>query len=169
MHRVSVPLSIVVVVLLGLVGAMRGGTSGMAQEGTPEAEVLELEPGVTLETLRAGQADWLDPLNRLRFAPGAELTSEGDPSLSLVFVEAEALAVAVDVPVAVHRAGAAGQPPEAVAADEEFAAAAGDYFVVPPSVTLRLRNDGTEEAAILVSSILPVVAATPGPGTPDPA
>ncbi len=90
------------------------------------------------------------------------------PEISLGYVEVGALAITLDAPVTVTRAGAATAPGEAVAAGTEFTLAAGDYVVLPLLVDGEVRNDGQEAASVVVAAIIPSGMATPTAATPAP-
>jgi hypothetical protein len=151
--------------LLGLVVLGPVARTG-AQDGTPAAESFEFAPGVVGYPLAFAEGQEGPALYRVTVAPGAILAGgQVDPAISLVSVEAGALRVTIAAPVAITRGGGAGTP-EIVAAGTEFTAQAGDYFVTPPSVAGEYRNDGQEEASVLVASILPSAMAPATPGTP---
>ena len=189
MRRVSVPVSVLVVVLLGLVAAVGVPRLGAgAQEGTPPAgEEFAPPEGVTFEPLGFGTAEELPAapadllLARFGLEPGAVFPIEaGDPSVALVVVQEGALTVRVEAPVRVVRAATiaafatpgaeegAVPEPEEVAAGTEFTLEAGDSFVFPPNVAGEARNDGQERAVALVAFVAPLEGdgGTPAAGTP---
>jgi quercetin dioxygenase-like cupin family protein len=117
---------------------------------------------------------------RITLEPGAIFPSEvDDASAGLVYVEAGAVTVRIEAPIAVLRAaalatvvaggpqeGLPAPPAEAVAAGAEATLRAGDSFVFPSNVTSELRNDGDTPAVILAAVISPtqgVDAGTPNP------
>jgi hypothetical protein len=167
MRRFHVLLSIVAVVLLGILAF--GPTLGTrAQQGTPPAEGMEFAPGVLAYALAFAEGQEEPSLYRVTFAPGAVLTGgETDPSITLISMEAGAVTVTIDAPVAITRGGGATSP-EIVEAGTAFTAESGDYFVIPPLVAGEYRNDGQEEASAVVAAIIPAGMATPAAGTPAP-
>src|SRR5215212_11468198 len=122
MHRLLVLVSVVAVALIGL--AALGARAG-AQEATPVTEVVF--DGVEPEVLASGLIPAYPPepagmvLLHLRFGPGGRvLIPADDPGLDLVYVEAGAVTIHINVPgVAMRGAGLA--TPQAQA-QEEFAA-----------------------------------------------
>ena len=155
-----------VVVLLGGLLTLGPALSTRAQEGTPTVEGFEFAPGVVAYALAFAEGAEEPALYRVTFAPGAVLTGgEEDPSLSLVSMEAGAITVTIDAPVAITRGGGAGTP-EIVEAGTAFTAQAGDYFVIPPRVAGEYRNDGPEEASAMVAAMIPSEMATAAAGTP---
>ena len=167
MRRSRVLLPVAAVVLLFLV-AHRVGPTVDAQEGTPPAGGFEIAPGVTAEALAFAAEREAPPLYRLTFAPGVTYSFDPAPEISLVYVEAGALAITLDAPVTVTRAGATDAPGEAVAAGTEFTLRAGDYAAFPPLVDGEVRNAGQEAASVMVAGIVPSAMATPTAATPAP-
>ncbi len=168
MCRTPVLLSVAAVLLLGLIAAARVGPLAGAQEGTPPPGGFEIAPGVTAEGLAFAAGQAAPALYRLTFAPGVTYAFDPAPEISLVYVAAGALAITLDAPVTVTRAGATAAPGEAVAAGTEFALAAGDYAVFPLLVDGEVRNDGQEAASVVVAGIVPSAMATPTAATPTP-
>jgi quercetin dioxygenase-like cupin family protein len=152
--------------LLGLL-ALHTQPLAIAQEGTPTAEGFEFAPGVIGYELARAEGQEQPSLYRLTFAPGATLSGgDADPSIALALVEAGSLTVTIDAPIAITRGGDAGTP-EVVEAGTEFTAEAGDYLVIPPLVAGEYRNDGPEEASVVVAAIMPSGTATSAMGTPE--
>ncbi len=135
----------------------------------------------TADTLPATPADF--SLFRIGFDPGASFPIEAtDPSVALVVVEAGAVTVRVDAPTRVTRAATiaafatpgmdenAVPAPDEIAAGTEFTMAAGDSAFFPPNETGEVRNDGQEQAVILVANIGPPSGGPAGgpAGTPTP-
>jgi hypothetical protein len=149
-----------VLIALAALGAHPGA---VAQEATPVTEAVF--EGVELEVLTFAPIPGYPPepaeiaLLRLRFEPGGRLlVPADDPGMAIHYVEAGTLTVRFSAPVVVTR-GAKDQ--EQVAADTEFTLAMGDSFTAPSPSGGEFRNDGTEEATLLIAVIGPVAAATP--------
>ena len=166
--RRSPVLLAVAALLLGLVAAARVGPLAGAQEGTPPPGGFEIAPGVTAEALAFAAEQEAPALYRLTFAPGVTYAFDPAPEISLAYVEVGALAITLDAPVTVTRAGATDAPGEAVAAGTEFTLVVGDYVVLPPLVDGEVRNDGQEAASVVVAGIVPSAVATPMAATPAP-
>jgi len=87
--------------------------------------------------------------------------------LSLVYVESGTVVIARTVANVVTRGAAMATPgahaQEQVPANTEVTLGAGDFYVAPPVSGGALRNDGTEEATILIAGIAQAMAATPTP------
>jgi len=185
MRRVSVLLSVVGAVLIGLVVIGWSGPVTRAQEGTPAAEEGFAPEGVSFEPLAFGTAAELPAtpvdlvLIRFGIEPGAGFPIEADdPTVALAYVQSGVLTVRVEAPMQVIRAAtiAAFATPgaveedalpaaEEIAAGTEFTLAAGDSTVFPPNVAGEIRNDGQERAEALVTLIAPPAGdgATPAP------
>jgi hypothetical protein len=151
-----------VVVLL----AFAAGPEVVAQEATPVTEpVFE---GVELELVTFGPVPAYPPepaeiaLLRLRFEPGGRLlVPADDPGMAIHYVEVGTMSFRFSAPVVVTRGA---QDQEQIPADTEFTLEAGDAFTAPPPSGGEFRNDGTEEATVLIAVIGPVaVEATPTP------
>ena len=174
MRRWSLLVPLLVVMLVGLVVAGRGGLRTLAQEGTPSADELGAPEGVSFMPLGFATAGKLPAtpadfsLVRFGFEPGASFTLEAsDPSAALVYIETGALVVNVGVPITVTRAATiaafstpgadeSSMPaPEEMAADTEFVMAAGDSAYFIGGISGQVTNAGQEPAAILVASIEP--------------
>ena len=180
MRRPSALLSLLAVLLVGLALGARFGAGALAQEGTPppEEEEFDLPEGVTFEFVGFGAAAELPSpaelgLFRFRLEPGAVFDfDDADPGVALAVVEDGEITVAVEAEMSVLRAPGAGTPfpveQETFAAGEEFEMAAGDSAVFPALTAGELRNDGDEEAVVLVSEVFPAegedgeAAGTPG-------
>jgi hypothetical protein len=188
--RQRLPLvSVVVVTLIGLAvvggppatGAQEGtpvielvteGTPAVLFEGTPVTDVVA--EGLTVETLGVGPVPAYPPepaefvLFRARFAPGGwALAPATDPAVGIAYVEAGTVTIRFTAPLVVVRGTALATPgaqaQEQVPAGTAFTLRAGDAFIGPPLAGGEFRNDGTEEATILFSNVVPVMAATPTP------
>ena len=173
MRRFSVPIALVVVALVGLVAAGRGGPLVLAQKGTPPAGGVAAPAGVRFEPLGFGTAAELPTapasvvLARVHFEPGGRFPLGADPSLVLLYVESGALTLRVDAPLQVVRAGAravlatpgaaeaAPLVPEEVPAGTEAALLAGDSTVPPRRAPGEVRNPGPEPAVALVAVVEP--------------
>jgi hypothetical protein len=167
MRLTPVLRAVAVLVLLGLV-TVGGGTTIGAQEGTPAPSGFEIAPGVTAEGLAFAAGQEVPSLYRLTFAPGVTYAVVPAPEISLVYVESGELALMLDAPVTITRAGMTDAPGENVAADTELTLAAGDYAVLPLLVGGEVRNDGQEPASVMVAAIAPSGMMPPGAATPAP-
>jgi hypothetical protein len=179
----------VVVTLIGL-AAVAGSPATGAQEGTPVVELVTegtplvlfegtpvtdvVAEGLTVETLSVGPVPAYPPepaefvLFRARFAPGGwALAPATDPAVGIAYVEAGTVTIRFTAPLVVVRGTALATPgaqaQEQVPAGTAFTLRAGDAFIGPPLAGGEFRNDGTEEATILFSNVVPVMAATPTP------
>jgi quercetin dioxygenase-like cupin family protein len=186
MRWLSLLVSLLVVLIIGLVAGAPLGVGALAQEGTPPAgEEFEAPEGVgfvplgfgTAQELPAAPADLV--LARFTLDPGAGFDiGEDDPSVVLVYVESGAFTFRVEAPMRITRAASIavfatpgadeGALPEAeeVAAGTEFTLEAGDSAVFPPNVPGEVRNDGTEPAVALLTLVGPPEAGAAG--TPAP-
>ena len=187
MRRFSVPIALVVVALVGLVVAGRGGPRALAQEGTPVAGAFGAPTGVRFEPLGVGTAAELPAaparvvLARVHLDPGGSFPLGADPSLVLLYVESGALTLRVDAPLQVVRAGSraalatpgaaesAPLVPEEVPAGTEATLMAGDSTVPPRRAPGEVRNPGPEPSVALVAVVEPFGdEATPIPTVPAP-
>src|SRR5215212_5390281 len=168
MHRLLVLFSVVAVALIVL--AALGAHAG-AQEAPPVTEVVF--DRVDAEVLASGRipAYPSEPagmvLLHLRFEPeGRVLIPADDPGLDLVYVEAGAVTIHINVPVVAMRgAGLAtpqAQAQEEFAADTEFTLRAGDSFVAPALSGGEMRSIEAE-TRVLIAYVAPVPPATPTP------
>jgi hypothetical protein len=123
--------------------------------------------GVTLEFIGYGETAALPPGTteiaqlRLIMEPGGSFPLDPeDPAVALVSVEAGAVTFAVDAPITVLHPAADGEPGpedfEQFAAGEEFTMEQGDSAIFPPRVPGEARNDGEEEASLLIANIAPI-------------
>lgn len=141
----------------------------MAQdEGTPVPIRTRPLASAAIEILEPGTANIV--LGRLVLAPGASLPFDpNDPSASMIYVQSGELTFLADAPVSISRAGDRGTPtPEASepqAAGTEFSLDQDDAAIFPPNVSGEVRNEGAEEAILLVVSLAHQTAAA---GTPTP-
>jgi quercetin dioxygenase-like cupin family protein len=182
MRRLSVLLSLSVVVLLGIL-AQHGPPVTIAQEATPT--------GVTIGAVT---------FQPVAFAPGLAMPSPGDlfvgravlepggvvpiqatdPALGILLVESGTLTVQVEGPMTVTRgtglgkamataqaSGDVGALLEAVPAGQAVTLAAGDAAYIPAHVAGQIRNEGQVRAERLAILVLPsgtrTGAATPAP------
>ena len=160
MRRFTMFISVVGIVLIGLLVA--GPLSvGRAQQSTPPAggstgvttEVLgrfpsELAPGQALALLR------------ITFAPGGSVAPHTHPGETVFHLAAGTLqftlhAGEAQLVRAVDGVPAAATPParEAIAVGEEVTLNAGDTIYKDAAVLQSERNDGAEDAVILVSNL----------------
>ena len=138
-----------------------------AQDSTPAAgpPAFELAPGVTAEALAFAEGQEAPALYRLIFEPGVTYAFDAVPEISLALVESGPLALTVDVPVSITRAGATDESGEDIEADTEFTVETGDYFVLAPFASGEVRNDVEEAASVMVAAII-VDAASAAEATP---
>lgn len=177
MRRVSVLLSVLVVALLGLVGAFAATGGVIAQEGTPPAEEFAPPEGVRFEPLAFGRAETLPSapaelaLVRFGLDPGAGFPIEaGDPSIALAYVESGTFTFRMEGPIQVIRGAAMAEmtaafatpgaepaepEPEEIPAGTEFTLGPGDSALFPPNVAGEVRNDGQERAVALITFVGP--------------
>ena len=139
-------------------------STAVAQDATPVTEpVFE---GVELEVVTYGPVPAYPPepaeiaLLRLVFEPGGRLlVPKDDPGMAIHYVEIGTMTIRFSTPVVVTRGA---QDQEQVPAETEFTLEAGDSFTAPPPSGGEFRNDGTEEASVLIAVISPVATeATP--------
>ena len=165
MRRRSLAFPLLLALLLGLVAtglaparAQDDATPAAEDEGAPFPE------GVSVEFLAFGTATDLPgvgelALFRFTFEPGAAFPLDpNDPATALVVTEEGELTIEIDAAVTVVRAPEEGQFPtefEEIAAGEGLTLAEGDSVVVPGNVEGEVRNDGDEEAVLLISNIAP--------------
>lgn len=171
MHRF---LALAVVIVSTLLAALASGSIA-AQEGTPAAQEgkIALPDGVTAELLALDVTETVPAapammeLIRFTFASGAVIQlPEESPSTALVYVEAGTLSARVAAPLTVTR-GTVGGEREEIAAETEFTAEAGDFFIGPAHVAVEARNDGTAPLVLLMAVIEPAAPAMPA-GMPAP-
>jgi len=133
-----------------------------AQDSTPAAE----EEGASFEIIGAGDTGALPQegaalvVFRISIEPGGFFPLDPeDPSVGLASIEAGAITVSADVPITVLHLPEDGEPGpedlEQFAADVEFTMEERDSAIFPPNVGGEVRNDGEEDASILVTSIVP--------------
>jgi quercetin dioxygenase-like cupin family protein len=175
MRRLSVLLSVIVVVLLGSL-ALIAQPIAVAQEATPAADemgegltftLLGLVPSTTLPSAASVQ------VARAEFAPGAGFPFDpSDPNGALVIVESGSLTVRVEEQAWTISRGAAlqqamegmeatGTEPdmasvvEEVAMGEDATLEAGDVAHIPGNLTGEVRNNGQEPTSVLIVLIGP--------------
>lgn len=180
MRRFGVFLSIIAVVLLGIV-AVRVQPVAIAQEATPSAE--DMMEGITFEALAMALEVTLPSvgdifLERFGLDPGAGFPIEaGDPTAALAVVESGELTIRLEGTLTVTRAeamqaamsaveegGDFAAATEEIAAGQEVTLSAGDSAFFPPNVSGEVRNDGQEQAVVLVVLVGPPETE----GTPTP-
>jgi hypothetical protein len=184
MNRLTVPTSIIVVLLAGLLAA-GGARVSVAQEGTPPADEYAMPEGVTFDGLAfgtvavtpAGEVDL--GLYRSRLEPGASVGLGGGPSYYLISVESGTITFHVDAPALVTRAvtgtPAAQMPdqtaPEEAAAGTDVILEQGDAALFSPNpggAGGEVRNDGQEPVMVLVVEARPAADGMSGAATPAP-
>lgn len=144
MPRAIVLLFVVLLITAGAITVRPGA----AQEGAPPAG-FEIAPGVmaTDAVFAEGAAD--PTAYTLVFAPGTVYEIAPTPTLDLVYVDEGAATLTLDASVTIHRAGGS----EEISAGTEFAAAAGDYFVMTPLTGGQVRNEEDAPVAFAIASI----------------
>lgn len=172
MHRVPVAIALLVAIVPLLLAPVT-----VAQDATPAAGQAAGTPvPVRTRALASGFVEVLAPgtgtiaLGRITLAPGGSLPFNPlDTPAILVYMTGGELTVRVTAPMKVARGGTAGTPvpaqPEAVEANTEFTMREGDSVLFPPSVAGEIRNDGDDDATLLVVGLTLVPEAT---GTPTP-
>lgn len=135
-----------------------------AQEATPEGGMTM--DGVTLEPIAFGVATTLPAtpalfqMARMRFAPGGHvIIPADDPGLVLIYVEAGTLSGTATAPTRVLRAARFATPEaelfEDVAAGSAYTVEPGDSFIGEPSAGGDFRNEGPDEAVLLIAGLQP--------------
>ena len=165
MRRLSVAFPLLLALLLSLVAtSLAPARAQDAATPAAEDEGFPLPEGVSVEFLAFGFATDLPgvgeiALFRFTFEPGSAFPLDpNDPSTALVVVEEGELTFELEAAVTVVRAGEDGQFPtefEEVTAGEELTLEVGDSLTVPGNVAGEVRNDGDEEAVLLISNIAP--------------
>jgi quercetin dioxygenase-like cupin family protein len=182
MGRLSVLLSLIVVVLLGVL-ARHAQPVAIAQEATPAAVKIA---GVTFEPVALATGIELPSPGDLLVAraaldPGGVVPIEqGDPALGILLVESGTLTVQLEGPMTVTRGAGLGKTtatPEAtgdvralmesIPAGRAVTLAAGDAAYIPAHVAGEIRNEGPERAVRLAILVLPPETLT-GEATPAP-
>ena len=160
--------AVALISMLAVTGAVApiASHTALAQESAATPGTMEIASGVIAEevVIPAGEPQ----IFRFHFDPGASVSfDDTDPSISLVYVETGKLTATFQGPISVSRAASAGSPAEPVAADKEFTATTGDYFVAPGNTAVELRNDGSEPLTLLVATLIPATGGVASPmGTP---
>jgi plastocyanin len=160
---VSLIVPLLFAMLFGLVATGLSSAARAQDEATPTAEEdFDLPEGVSFEALAYGTAENLPAtgdivLFRIRLEPGAVFPVEPDPAPGLVVVEEGAVTIAVDSPLTVLRAAKEGTPfpieTEQAEADTDVDLETGDSTVVQGGASGELRNEGDEEAVLLVAIV----------------
>ena len=182
MRRLSVLLSLVVVVLLGVI-TLHAQSVAVAQEATPTGVEIG---GVPFEPVAlATGIDFPSPGNlfvaRAALDPGGVVPiEESDPALGILLVESGTLTVQVEAPITVTRGAGLGEAMataqatgdvsavmESVTAGQAVTLAAGDAAYIPANVAGEIRNEGQERAVRLAILVLPPEGMT-GEATPAP-
>ncbi len=182
MRRLSVLLSVGVVVLLGIVASW-WHPGALAQDATPAGvkiggvafEPVTIAPGIDLPS----PGDLV--VVRAALDPGGVVPIEAkDPALGILLVESGTLTVQVAGPMTVTRGTGLGEAMataqatgdvralvESVSAGQAVTLAAGDTAYIPAHVAGEIRNEGQEQAMRLAFLVLPSAART-GQATPAP-
>jgi hypothetical protein len=174
MRRVSILVSLLAILLVGVIVGAQFGPGATAQEGTPPVDEFGQPKEVTFEGLAFGLAEAMPPgptglgLFRVTLDPGANIDLDLESLYFLIFVESGTITFRVDAPVQVSHA-VAGTPAaeivgpdwraeEEVAADTADTLAQGDdalFLPNPGGTPGEARNDGDEPATVLVVSAGP--------------
>jgi mannose-6-phosphate isomerase-like protein (cupin superfamily) len=171
MQRYARAVAIVFVLMAGIALNGRLAPAASAQAASPTASDAGGPAGLEHEILAAGLAEALPAapaiilMERVTIAPGADIpASPDDPTFSFFRIESGTLTMTTDTPLRVTRAAALAEAlatpgtmpaAEEIAADAEFALAAGDSVVIPPGVGGGLRNTGAEPVVVLVAQLFP--------------
>ena len=165
MRRVTILVSVLVIMLLGGLSVAIAAQQGTPPAGTPPAAAGEPE-GLTFTPLAFGITEELPSpaefqLGRAVIAPGGGWSRFSDTvSVPLFYVESGALTLQFEAPLQVTRAAAieglaAGDAPavETVAAGTAVTLEAGDSVVLSPNVPGEIRNDGDEPVVYLAAFV----------------
>jgi quercetin dioxygenase-like cupin family protein len=160
MRRFVILISAVSIVLIGLL-AVGPVSIGQAQQSTPAAGGAT---GVTTEVLGRFPSD-LAPgqalaLLRITFAPGGSVAPHTHPGETIFHLASGTLQFSLhegeaQLVRAVDGAPAAATPTagEAIAVGEEITLSAGDTIYYDATVLQSERNDGDEDAMVIVSNL----------------
>ena len=165
MRRVSILVSLLIVVLAGSLLFSRITPESGAQEATPDSgpiRVTELAPGIAIELFAAvpsarapGQMVYLA---RLTFQPGAEIIPHSHPGTSVIGVASGSFGwTLLEGSAQVIRGAAAGATGPAEMVTEpgtEVILEPGDAIVYEDDVVHTARGAGDEETVILVTQVL---------------
>lgn len=177
MHRVSSTFPLLFVLLLGLLTVGLAPAARAQDEAPPAAgENLELPEGVRFEVMGYATGDDFPLMGdivlfRIRLDSDVTLSVNSDlvPASGLLVVDEGSVTISLDAPVTVLRAAGEGTPfpmeTEVIEAGTEFTLEAGDSTVVPGDPTAELRNDGDEEAVLLLAVVDP--RASSGGASPE--
>lgn len=171
-------LLIRVALCLLVAGLITGPVGALSQDATPAGDDEAMPEGITFEILSTGAVEAFPELPadlqlyRIGVAPGAAITLSPDPAVSLAYVEAGEITMVVDGEVTVVRSPSE-EGPEAVETfgpGEPFTLEPTDSVVIPlTALGGELRNEGTEEASLLVVNLLSFASFdTEGEATPAP-
>jgi quercetin dioxygenase-like cupin family protein len=182
MRRLSVLLSLIVVVLLGDL-TPHAQPVAIAQEATPAGVEIG---GVTFEPVAlATGIDLPSPgdlfVARAALDPGGVVPiEESDPALGILLVESGTLTLQLEGPMTVTRGAGLGEAMataeatgdvsavmELVPAGQAVTLEAGDAAYIPANVAGEIRNEGQERAVRLAILVLPPEVVT-GEATPAP-
>lgn len=161
--------------LLGLLAVGLSPAARAQDEAPPAAgEDFAVPEGVRFEVMGYGTGDDFPLLGdivlfRIRLEPDVTLPVDSDlvPVSGLLVVDEGSVTVSLEAPVTVLRAAGEGTPSptetENIEAGTEFTLEAGDSTVLPGDPTAELRNDGDEEAVLLLAVVDPRAAAVDDP------
>ncbi len=170
MRRISVLLSVVVVMLLAITASW--GVRASAQEATPAAGPV----GVTAQLLGSGQPSVAPghelSLRRITIEPGGGIPAHTHPGALVIYLESGTWGyTALDAGTQLTRAAVAGTPgpTEEMAVGEEIILNPGDWIYVEDPAD-DIRNAGEEPVVLWVAGLTRVgepftalMAATPTP------
>jgi hypothetical protein len=144
-----------------------------AQEATPVTEVTfenaTIEVGAFGPVPGFPSAPGEIGVLRLRFAPGGRLlVPADDPGTAIHFLDTGTMTIRFSAPVTLVHGEATMATPEtqaqeSIPANTAFTLHAGDAFVALGPSGGEFRNDGSEDAVMLIAVVGPVEAATPTP------
>ncbi|MDQ3654961.1 MAG: hypothetical protein M3457_07775 [Chloroflexota bacterium] len=148
---------------IALLGALLVGNGAVATAQDAPPDSFELAPGVTVDNMVFVEGQENPSLYDLHFAPGVTYPVQASPSLELVYMESGTMTLRLNAPVTVTQMGA--KSGETVAADAEFTLIEGQYFVLSPGVSEKVRNDTEETATASIAGMIPGGTATPAAAT----
>jgi quercetin dioxygenase-like cupin family protein len=157
MRRLSLLVSIVVVVLAVSLLSARVIPGTAAQDATPAAQASQEMLGLGLLTSVPG---YELQLARVTFPPGSAVPPHTHPGGAVIYVESGSLGWTVlQGETRLLRAGAVSTPEaqgEVVAVDTEVILTAGDALFLPAAHGDDVRNAGDDTLVLLVANLYPV-------------
>jgi quercetin dioxygenase-like cupin family protein len=171
MHRFSLLLSLIAVVLLGVV-AVRVQPGALAQEATPATEQMVGEEASVYRVSFTPRVELASPSDleafRVHVEPGAVLPVDPSPGVGIVLIDSGTLTVQVEAPLTVTHAAVMSEAMataeatgdfssrmEWVSAGEAITLDAGDAAYIPGDVPGEIRNEGREPATGVIFIVAP--------------